>query len=248
MRWKFTFIICAKIRPRSGADGPIKSAISWRKHEKSRPEGASAFCSSSGISCIVWLVSGAVSLRESREKVDGFLISIKCCWHGSLLQRIGQRAVPGAQKAPTVLLIKSAVPMKTKPSVFAVFDSTAGRLGFMTAKTAAILLPAAVGTVCRVNASTVKNGGSYGLLRQTENIRLRSDGVGISRRNGVGRCRRISLSVAGAVCCGAAGRFHLVYRSRVRAAAPFGRRFWNGVRRRSVTVGRRFASLGRLSR
>ena len=51
-----------------------------------------------GISCIVWLVSGAVSLRESREKVDGFLISIKCCWHGSLLRRIGQKRCRAPKK------------------------------------------------------------------------------------------------------------------------------------------------------
>ncbi len=82
-----------------------------------------------GISCIVWLVSGAVSLRESREKVDGFLISIKCCWHGSLLRRIGQKRCRAPKKSTNRIIDKVRGADEEDEAIgFAVFDAAGRRV------------------------------------------------------------------------------------------------------------------------
>ncbi len=82
-----------------------------------------------GISCIVWLVSGAVSLRESREKVDGFFDQYQMLLARQLASADWSKAVPGAQKSTDRIIDKVRGADEEDEAIgFAVFDAAGHRI------------------------------------------------------------------------------------------------------------------------
>ncbi len=82
-----------------------------------------------GISCIVWLVSGAVSLRESREKVDGFFDQYQMLLARQLASADWSKAVPGAQKSTNRIIDKVRGADEEDEAIgFAVFDAAGRRV------------------------------------------------------------------------------------------------------------------------
>ena len=192
--------------------------------KKSRPEGCVCFCSSSEFHVLSgWFPARFPFVKVARRSTvfDQYQMLLA----RQLASADWSKAVPGAQKAPTVLLIKVRGADEEDEAIgFTVFDA-AGRRVFHDNETAAILFTGRSWDGLSSNASTVKMAdrmdcfgrrGKYTIAVGQELEYREETALDIAEEFLYPWLGGLLVLLAASIW---------FYRSRVRAAAPFGRRF-----------------------